>query len=156
MFIFWTLTDGQMTTTRKDETRHPCLCLLCLFSAITYAGIFANYEKIFLSCGCFERLELPPYSSLEQMFKDCLSHARPAMCIILDMAWGEHISSSLAPRCLWGSEKDVQLGCLSQIWEMKGWHHYRTRWHCTLGIIFSDKLGLRLWILAFDCYSHSH
>lgn len=119
-------------------------------------GYLQIMRKIFLSCGCFECLELPSYSSLAQMFKDCLSHARPAICIILDMAWGEHISSSLAPRCLWSSENDVQLGCLSRSWEMKGWHRYRTRWHCTLGIIFSDKLGLRLWILAFACYSHSH
>lgn len=157
MFIFWAFTNGQMSMTMKDETHHPHLFLLHLFySASTSTRIFANYEKIFLSCGWFECLELPSYSSLAQMFKDCLSHARPAICIILDTAWGEHISSSVAPRCLWSSENDVQLGCLSRSWEMKGWHRYRTRWHCTLGIIFSDKLGLRLWILAFACYSHSH
>lgn len=157
MSIFWAFTNRQMTKIMKDEPCHPHLCLLHLFSfTIIPSRIFANYEKLFLSCGCFECLELPSYSSLAQMFKNCLSHARPAICIILDVAWGEHIPSSIAPRCLWSSENDVQLGCLSRSWEMKGWHRYRTRWHCTLGIIFSDKLGLGLWILAFACSSHSH
>lgn len=63
---------------------------------------------------------------------------------------------SPALRCLWSSENHVQLGCLSRCWKMEGWHRYRSRWHCTLGIIFSDKLGLGLQILAFACYSHSY
>lgn len=147
---------GRWPQSWKMRLANPIFVFYVFSSTITPTRIFAHYEKIFLSCGCFECLELPFYSSLAQMFENCLSHARPAICIILDVAWGERIPSSLALRCLWSSENDVQLGCLSRSWEMKGWHRYRTRWHCTLGIIFSDKLGLGLWILAFACYSHSH
>lgn len=69
---------------------------------------------------------------------------------------GTHPLPSPALRCLWNSENDVRLGCLSPRWKTEGWHRYRSRWHCTLGIIFSDKPGLGLRILAFACYSHSY
>lgn len=107
--------------------------------------------------GCLIFLFLPSYSWLQVFTYYCLSLPLPTIMHHFGCDIGRpHLLLSPAPRCLWSSENDVQLDCLSLCWKMEGWHRIRSRWHCTLGIIFSDKLGLELRILAFACYRHSH
>lgn len=60
------------------------------------------------------------------------------------------------PEVLVELRKWCAVGLFITTLKKEGWHRYRSRWHCTLGIIFSDKPGLGLRILAFACYSHSY
>lgn len=119
-------------------------------------GQLQNKQESFCPVAALLVLGLPSHSWLKYILTAC-----PFFCTTIMHPFGcdiggPHTLPSPALRWLWGWENDVQLGCLSPCWKMEGWHHYRSRWHCTLGVIFSDKLGLGLRILAFACYSYSH
>lgn len=111
---------------------------------------------MFLSGGCFSssRTALLIFAPSAHL----LPH--PSSMLLYASLWMWHRGTIFpplsCPEVLVECREWCALGCLSPWWKMEGWHRYRSRWHCMLGIIFSDKLGLGLKILAFACCSHSH